>query len=559
MKIIRGSLAFTLALIISVSLTSGMQLSASTGNNGGSSSTTVVYGATLKDYANQDLALNPNSKTLATSISGSGSLPFSSLSASDANGNSVSVARSVNGVSGITTWNYEWLTYKPYSATAGYGVGAYMALTASKAYQIYCRGTASNLEGDAAKAYMQVGTTGSLTSSLTAYSVNPTAFTDGVRVYQNAISASSATPITVYGASSNKDGDNTVGSIYLNKGSILTPKTNVYAGKTSCWTYPSASSITTNGYAKLYSFASNSEGDRSLLVLDLINGVVSAPYFYAWSGTQTTATKTIKYAETYGRVLDAYGAKVSIASQGLDKAVGYQDVDWLPTVGSPSYKIERGEGFFAAEKTNNAKLGEVVVKTSSTKDDVVISTNGFGANTALFLDPFYARNVLVNGLVDVKDSVINALLKKGYAVTYYRDSAVSKEKVKMMDEYKVSAIHSDTTETTLALSKSSDGTNPDTITAAELKAAYTNNNGMTLIFGSNSFKSIAADTWPDAVQKANVRGGTQQVWGNYYARNFINRYFTAMGYGYSAYYANEYAKGTGTGKLRLLGNTAFVL
>jgi len=560
MKIIKGSLAFTLALLISVSLTSGLQLTALTGSNGGSSSTSVVYGATVTDYADQQIGLNPTTLAATSSISGSGTLPFSSLTINDANGNFASVSRSVYGISGVTTWNYEWQTYFPYSATVGYGVGAWLKLTASKATQIYGKGYASNREGDVAQAYMTVGTTsGSAVSSINSYSINPTAFTNEARVYQDAVSASSTYPIVVYGASNNNDGDSTVASIYMNKGTIDTPKTNVYAGKTSCWSYPSASSIDTTGYSKLYAYASNSEDDSSRFDLYLSNGKISAPYFYGWSGTQTTTTSTTKYAETWGKVYNAYGTTVLINTVGLDKAVGYQDGWVSSSSGWTKTKVERGEGYFAAQKTNNNQFGTVSVKTRSTKSDVVISTEGFGTKTALYLDPLYWKYVTSYGAADVKDDVVDSLLKKGYAVTYYRDSAVSKDKVKQMDEYKVSAIHTDTTTDTLTLSKSTDGTNADTMTAADLKAAYTNNNGMAIVFGSNSFTSTAANTWADAVSNAEVRGGATNIWGIAFSQSFIKKYFTAMGYGYSAYYANEYAKGTGTSKLRLLGNTGFTL
>lgn len=559
MKIIKGSLAFTLAFLISVSLTSGLQLTASTGGNDGSSSTTVLYGATENDYADENIGLNPNSATLAKSGSGTGNLPFNSLSLTDANGNSVSVSRSVYGTS-ATKWSYDWQTYYPYSATSGYGVGAWMTLTASNAYQIYGRGSSYNAEGDIADAYMMVGPSSPYTtSSLIGYTVNPTAFANEARVYQGAISATSTGPITAYGFSNNNAGDHTVSSLYANKGTVITPKTNVYAGKTSSWSYPSASSIETTGYARLLASATNSEGDSSEFRLDLNNGKIFAPYFYGWSGTSIikastdeSATKTIKFAETWGKVSNAYGESAKITAKGLDKAVGYQE--YLVKT-----KVENGEGYFISEKKNNAQFGTVSVKTRSTKDDVVISANGFGANTALILDPFYWKYVTMSGAVDIKDKVVDSLLKKGYSVLYFKNSAVSKDIVKKMDEYKVSLIHTDTTINTLALSKSSDGTNADTMTAAELKAAYTNSNGMTLIVGSNSFKSTAAGTLGDAVSKAEVRGGATKNWATSFARNFINRYFTAMGNGYTAYNANNYAKGTSTTKLYLLGNTAFKL
>lgn len=76
MKIIKGAVLLTLFLI-SVALTSVLELSASTGGNDGSSSTNVVYGATVDDYANEHIGLNPEESTLSNAFSGSGSLPSS--------------------------------------------------------------------------------------------------------------------------------------------------------------------------------------------------------------------------------------------------------------------------------------------------------------------------------------------------------------------------------------------------------------------------------------------------------------------------------------------------
>ena len=50
-KLFRGFVSLLLIVLISMSLTSGLELSASTGGNDGSSSTHVVYGATVDNYA----------------------------------------------------------------------------------------------------------------------------------------------------------------------------------------------------------------------------------------------------------------------------------------------------------------------------------------------------------------------------------------------------------------------------------------------------------------------------------------------------------------------------
>jgi hypothetical protein len=154
---------------------------------------------------------------------------------------------------------------------------------------------------------------------------------------------------------------------------------------------------------------------------------------------------------------------------------------------------------------------------------------------------------------------MTSLKSKGYAVTYYSDSAVSKDKVKQMDEYKVSAINTHASSSLIYLSKSSDGANWDTMTATELKGEYTNSNGMALIIGCDSFTDTGAGTWADAISNAKVRGGTTSFWGISYGRNYINRFFRSMSAGYTATNANNYAAGKNGAKLLLLGDTGFTL
>ena len=107
---------FKLALIffISISLTAGLDVSVSTGGNNGRSSAAIAYGATVGDYSNQQINLNPYGGSLSNLYSGSGSLPFDSLSISDSKGNYACVSRSVVGEPEITEWSYEWMTYPLY-------------------------------------------------------------------------------------------------------------------------------------------------------------------------------------------------------------------------------------------------------------------------------------------------------------------------------------------------------------------------------------------------------------------------------------------------------------
>jgi hypothetical protein len=555
-RLIKGALLFALVFLISVSLTSGLKLSASTGGNHGSSSTHVVYGSTIDDYANEHIGLNPGDGTLSNSFSGSGSLPSSTISKKDINGNYVYVSRSISGKSGTTTWNYDWSTYSPTSPTAGSGVGATLTLTANNAYSISGRGYASNKEGDIACAYTNVGSSSPYaTSSLSNYYVNPTAFTDEARAYQSADSAASTGPITVTGYSNNAEKDYTTATISATKGTISSPKTNVFSAKTSSWTNPTASLIDTAGTGKLDAYASNLEGDSSKFSLAVTNGKVTNPDFKGLSATN--------YAETWASIPNAYGTVTEISSQGLDKALGYEE-HWAWNYKTGSWnriktKVARGEGDFAAKKTNNAEFSDVKVTTHATKNDIEITATGFGADTALILDPRRWEFVTDVGGREIRDSVMNSLKNKGYAVTYYSDAAVSKEKVKQMDDYKVSTITTHSCPTLLYLSKSTDGINFDTMTASELKSEYTNSNGMALVVGCDSFLSTDTGTWADAVSKAEVSGGTTSEWSVVYSRSFINNYFASMSNGNTASYANSYAAGSSGPILTLLGNTAFTL
>ena len=559
MKLIKGALLFALIFLISVSLTSGLELSASTGGNDGNSATHVVYGSTVDDYANEHIGLNPGDATLSNSFSGSGSLPSSSISKSDTKGNYVSVSRSVSGKSGTTTWNYDWSTYAPTSSTAGSGVGATLTLTANNAYSIYGGGYASNKEGDVASAYTNVGSSNPYTtSSISNYFANPTAFTNEARAYQSANSAASTSPITVAGYSSNAEKDYTSATISTTTGTITSPTTNVFSAKTSGWTYPTASLINTAGIGRLDAYASNLEGDSSQFSLAVTNGKITNPNFYGWSATN--------FADTWASIPNAYGTVAEISSQGLDNALGYEEHwAWNSKKGSwdrIKTKVARGEGDFAAKKISNAQFSNVAVTTHTTKNDINIVATGFGANTALILDPRRWEFVTDVGGNDIRDSVMNSLKNNkngGYAVTYYSDAAVSKDKVKQMDEYKVSTITTHSCPTLLYLSKSTDGINFDTMTASELKSGYTNSNGMALVVGCDSFLSTGIGTWADATSKANVRGGTTSEWSIVYSRNFINNYYASMSNGNTASYANSYAAGSSGPKLTLLGNTAFKL
>jgi len=556
MSVIRGLPALALALFISVSMVAGLELTASTGDNGAGSSTTVEYGATEDDYASEHIGLNPDGGTLSNAFTGTGNLRFSSINIRDRKGNYATVSRSIYGKAKTTTWNYDWKTYTSTSASGASGVGAWLSLTASNAYGITGSGYASNREGDAALASVSAGSASCrTTTSIANYYVNPVAYSGEVSISQSADSITSTGPIRVLSISNNKEKDYAGSSIYLTKGTIISPTANAYSNKTYSGSSQSASSIITTGTSQLYSYASNREKDSSMFELTLINGTISAPSFQA--------TSAAGYANTTGSVSDAYGKYVEIDSQGLDRSLGYQE-HWAWNKAKKAYvriktKVERGEGDFAAVKTNGDHFGSVSVSTSSTKSDVVISSTGFGSNTALILDPRRWEFVTDVGGKDIRDSVMTSLKNKGYAVTYYSDSAVSKDKVKQMDEYRVSAITTHANSYGISLSKSSDGKTWDTMTASELKSEYTNNNGMALVIGCDSFTDRGDGTWADALSKAEVSGGTTSSWGIVYSRGYINKFFKSMGNGNNASSANNYAAGLSGEKLLLLGNESFTL
>jgi hypothetical protein len=546
---------FKLALIflISISLAAGLDLSVSTGGNNGRSSTAIEYGATVRDYANQHVSLNPYEGSLSNAYSGSGSLPSNSLFISDSKGNYACVSRSVEGDPEITKWNYEWMTSPLYSSSFGSGVGAWLKLTAKDAYSISGSGYSSNKMGCIASASMSVESSHT-DSDLIEYSVNPTSFAGEARVYQTAGYTKSTGPISVSDYSSNAEGDQISSSICVTEGSITKPVTTVYSRRTNTCSNSIASSITTTGESRLCTYASNTEGDISRFVLTVNNGKITDPNLYGLCARDSAQTK--------GSVSSAYGKLAEMGAQGLDNALGYQE-DWSWNANTNLWdrtkvKVERGEGDFAALRRNNADFGKVSVGTLSTKNDVVILTSGFGGKTALILDPRRWEFVTSLGASDIRDSVLASLKDRGYAVTYYSDSAVSKDKVKKMDEYWISAIHSYTTPTTMYLSKSSDGANWDTITASELKSGYTYSNGMALIIGSDSFSSIGSGTWADAVSKASVRGGTTSSWKDSYGSDFINKYIFALSYYYPASNANANAAGLKGERLLLLGNSKFI-
>jgi len=119
MKRLSRFVLLPLIILITASLTSALELSASTGgNDGGSSSTNVHYGATIDDYNHEHIKINPGDGTLSNDWSGLGSLPYGIIDTTDSNGNYAKVSRSVVGKPGYTKWEYDWGTSKSNGASA---------------------------------------------------------------------------------------------------------------------------------------------------------------------------------------------------------------------------------------------------------------------------------------------------------------------------------------------------------------------------------------------------------------------------------------------------------
>jgi hypothetical protein len=195
-KLLREFAPLLLTLLLTIPLAYGLELTASTGNAGASSSTHIVYGATVNDYANEHISLSPESGTLSNAFSGSGNLPYSSISIGDSKGNYAYASRSISGEPGVTTWNYDWNTYYPYSPTAGYGVGAWLSMDVQNAKDINAGSGAINGEGDGAVAMTQISSP-TPTSALRNYYTAANAYVPFVVAYQWASSGSGENALSV--------------------------------------------------------------------------------------------------------------------------------------------------------------------------------------------------------------------------------------------------------------------------------------------------------------------------------------------------------------------------
>jgi hypothetical protein len=428
MKRLLGFVLLPLIILITASLTSGLELSASTGGNGGSSSTNVRYGATIDDYNHEHIQLNPADGTLSNAFSGSGSLPYNYISTSDTEGDYAQVYRSVSGKSGTTKWNYDWSTYKP-TSSAGSGVGAWLSLTASNAYSISGGSSSSNKEGDNAQVSTYVGLSDpQTTSSLSNYYTQAEAYTNQASAYQSANFATSTYPITIAGYSNNYESDSAKADILATTGTINYPTISTIATKTSDYVYPTASSIVTPGTGTLDASTSNMVGDNTNFKLQVTSGSgysgnILSPNYYALSQTVLSESKLVS-------LTSAYGATATITSHAQDLAVGVDpNMPYVPYVG--------GSADFEALQTNGNKFTDPTLDTKATgsgvSSSVIITPTGF-PKTALLLEPFKWE------FGDLYPTVGADLYSKGYAVTDYSNAGVTWNKVYQLPQNTVSLI-----------------------------------------------------------------------------------------------------------------------
>ncbi|HWQ20400.1 MAG TPA: hypothetical protein VN455_11525, partial [Methanotrichaceae archaeon] len=360
-NIVKKFAVISLIFLISVSLTSGLKLTASTGDNGESSSTAVVYGATVEDYASEHIALSHKDRTLSNVFTGTGSLPSGSVSKSDIKGDEASVTRSITGEP-ETTWTYDWGT-KTLPSSAG--VEAWLTLDVSNARAIYGSGSASNGQGNTVRASIDIGSkTADATSVLSGYKVTSDAYPNIVAVEQKVNKAESPGLTAFMGSSDSKSGkDSSEFNLYVHNGKA-----------------------------------------EDIQIVEM-GGSDVLPEISAAS------------------IQKAYGTSTKIESKASNK--------WTAADGKK--KIDNGGAYFTAKKENNEAFSDVSVTSMATRSDLDMSATGF-SKTALLLEPFNWD------FGDLYGSAGSDLENKGYAVTDYKDSGVTWDKVYKLNKYTVSLI-----------------------------------------------------------------------------------------------------------------------
>jgi hypothetical protein len=183
---------FSFSMLLIFLLASGasaINIDVSVGNGNIAAITNNAYDKDTT-FVEQTIKANPLDASLSNSLSGGGSLPGAIRSIRDAKGNYAETYRSVTG-SPSTTWTYQMST-----GTDGMGVKAEEWLTVKNAYSISAYGSASNAEGDQAKA--------SITNSHSSPSVCLTNWYTKAHADSSLVSAYQSADSAYSGASSGK-------------------------------------------------------------------------------------------------------------------------------------------------------------------------------------------------------------------------------------------------------------------------------------------------------------------------------------------------------------------
>ena len=374
-KLFRGFVSLLLIVLISISLTSGLELTASTGSNGDSTSTGVTYGATVEDYAHEHIKLNPEQGTLSNAFTGTGDLPYSYVTITDS-GNTASTWRGVTGIPGYTSWSYDWGTSKPYVSGLGTGVSAWLTMNVQNAYGIgvgsaAVNGATGNDVGDCTVAMTGIFSSAP-TTSLSNYWTSASAYTSAVNAIQGA-SSSSGENAWFLGWSGNDEADQVLSSIAASGNSYVgIPITSTWAGKNFAYAYESTSGAYGSNYAKMSSHTEN----RGL----------AKEYLSGYDGTITPVPTN------YG------GADFVVQANAL---------------------------------------GNTQLETSAIADNVLITpTLPTGTKNAIMLEPF--KNAFTSvGATDLDTTVFPDLVAKGYATLSYTDSGATSERFQNLGQYNV--------------------------------------------------------------------------------------------------------------------------
>jgi hypothetical protein len=462
-------LAALIALIYA-SVASGLDVTASTGNNGDSSATGVRFGATVKDYASEHIKLNHEESSISNTFYGTGSLPYGYISKSDSAGNYASAYRSISGVSGVTSWNYDWNTYRMYSYTNGYGVGAWLRFNVNRAYSFSGGSKSRNNEGDYASSYTSASSSGSTTAYLS------NMYTEAYAYSNKVFSKLSAD----YGAAAN--------------------------------------------YLYFDTSSGNKEGEYSYHWIDAYGTSSNLARTY-YPYVDSTATKT--YAGVYGQTSGAYGSSAIFRTHTENKA---------KTIGHEGTYYTGGGDFGVNIKNYNKLSGSVLGQAYTSNVYLYPSTNVPSYRTACLLDPFRSEWVIKKGYKDWGYDSFYALMNKGHAVTYYRDSSVTQDRVGELDNYYVSAISAHMGPNVIELTRGDVSSADRQVTGSELASMFTKNpQGMIYLDGCSSFSPSANSALANAVKNKEWLSGGYTVSVNAKGDNLLmSKFFDYLTRGYTA-------------------------